>query len=283
MFSEGITLVLGGLGLKGVSHIGTLQAFEERNIRINRIVAAGTSSLVAAQFALGWDLEALAEHFIRFFNDNHRYLWGLERLTGVTRSRTRRVRDSFSYFLRERLYCQGNFKQLSLLEWDYIEDDLAEFFGKLTFADLEIPVAVSTIDLMEGREILLEEGTLYDALKAGIAFPGLFPPAFISGHEFVSSTFYCELPLNNVQKRDGPVVAIDIPVVSEPQRPGNIIEVLARVDELRSAAIKRKLLQHADVVYSLEGMRGHPWGNYRQIPRQISRVREEMGRLLAAD
>ncbi len=281
MFPDGITLVLGGLGLKGVSHIGTLQAFEDHHIRINRIVAADSSSLVAIQFALGRDLNALSDHFIRFFNDNHRYLWGLERLTGVTRSRTRRVRDSFSYFLRERLYCQGNFTRLGLLEWDCIDNDLLKYFGDLTFADLKIPTAISTIDLMEGKEMLLEEGVLSEALKAGIAFPGLFPPAIIGDREFVCSTFCCELPLRSVEKTGDPIVVIDIPAANDPRRPGNVIEILARVDELRSRAIKRKLLQKADVVYSLEGLRGYPWGNYRHIPQQVSRAREEMNKLLS--
>ena len=281
MTRKGITLVLGGLGLKGVSHIGTLQALQAHGIQVNRILVAGSSTLVGVQYALGRNLNHLSEHFIRFFTENHRFLWGLERLTGVDHSRARRVRDSLAYFLRERLYCQGNFKKISLLGWDHFEDDILNYFGNVTFDDLQIPVSVSVIDLTLQKEVLIESGILSDGLKAGIAFPGLFPPAVFDGHEFVSSTFLCELPLNSLNKtNDEPVVVIDIPGQKTIKPPSTIIETLARVDEIRSSVIKRKQLEKADVVYTLKGMSRYPWGDYRHIPWQIQRARNEMNVLL---
>jgi NTE family protein len=283
MIRDGITLVLGGLGLKGVSHIGTLQAFEEHRIKINRIAVAGSCTLVAFQYALSRDLNALSEHFIRFFNQNDRYLWGLERLAGASHSRNRRVRDSLTYFLRERLYCQGSFKKISLLEWDRFEEDILNYFGDLTFSDLQLPVSVSSIDLTEGKEILIENGDLADAIKAGIAFPGLFPPAMINHREHVSSTFFCELPLNSLKAPSGdPVVVIDIPAARTPRPPSTIIETLARVDEIRSRAIKQELLKKADIVFTLEELARYPWGDYRHIPWQIFRAHHEMDVLLTS-
>lgn len=277
---EAITLVLGGLGIKGVSNIGTLQAIEQHGVPVKKIVASGISSIIAAQFSLGRDLDTLTELFTRFFTENHRYLWGLERLAGMSRSRTRRVRDSFQYFLRERLYCQMNFKSLSVLSWDILEKDLQIFFGRVKPSDLRIPLTVSAIDLKQGQEVLLDKGNLVKRLKASIAFPGLFSPVKIGQREYVSSTFYCELPLGCLEAADHPVVAVDIPAHYTAERPSNIIETLARVDELRSIRIKQRLLNRADLVYTLEGLRGYPWGSYRQIPRQIIQARSEMEMLL---
>jgi len=277
---EGVTLVLGGLGIKGVSNLGTLEAIQQSGMPVKKIVASGVSSIIAAQFCLGRDLNTLTDLFTRFFTENHRYLWGLERLAGMSRSRTRRVRDSFQYFLRERLYCQMNFKSLSVLPWDLLEEDLQLFFGQVKASDLCTPLAISAIDLNLGQEILLEKGNLVKRLKAGIAFPGLFPPVKIGRKEYVSSTFYCELPLGCLGVSDHPVVAVDIPAHYTAERPSNIIETLARVDELRSIRIKERLLREADRVFTLEGLRGYPWGSYRQIPRQIMQARSEMEMLL---
>jgi NTE family protein len=209
--SEPITLVLGGIGVKGVASIGVLQSLQNHRIRIKKIIAAGISSLVSAQFALGTDLNLLTDEFTRFFKENNRSLWGLEQLTGLLMSRRRRVVGSFSYFLRERLYCQANLKSDSTLSWDLIEPQIARFFGNKTFSDLKIPLAVSTIDLKRGRRVLLDEGKLYDSMKASIAFPGLLPPVVVGNMELISSTIYCELPLDSIKKRDAPVVTIDLP------------------------------------------------------------------------
>ena len=279
--NEGVTLVLGGLGLKGVSNIGTLQALSNHGMPIRKIVASGISSMVATQFALGQDLDSLTAHMVRFFTENHRYLWGLERLSGMPRGRTRRVRDSFAYFLRERFFCQSNFKRLSIMEWEIIEEDLQNFFGEVTPADFRIPLAISAINLALGKEVLLEEENMVDQLKAGIAFPGLFPPVQIGNHEFVGSTFYCELPLGTLDESDSPIVVIDIPSRLPSQKPGNVIETIARMDELRSIAIKQKLLGKTNRIFSLGGLSEFQWGNYKQIPSQVARARQEMEQLLS--
>ncbi len=279
--NEGVTLVLGGLGIKGISNIGTLQALSNHDMPIRKIVASGISSMAATQFALGRDMDSLTAHLARFFTENHRSLWGLERLSGMPRGRTRRVRDSFAYFLRERFFCQSNFKRLSIMEWETIEGDLQNFFGEVTPADFRMPLSISAINLDLGKEVLLEEGNLVDQLKAAIAFPGLFPPVKIGNQEFVGSTFYCELPLGNLDENDSPIVVIDIPSYLSSQQPGNVIETIARMDELRSITIKQKLLGKADRIFSLGGLSGFQWGNYKQISAQVGLAQQEMEQLLS--
>ncbi|MDY6911640.1 MAG: patatin-like phospholipase family protein [Chloroflexota bacterium] len=277
---NGITLVLGGMGIKGAASIGVLQSMHDHDVKIKRIVATGISALVGAQFSLDRDLDALTDYFVRFFTENHRYLWGLERLSGSTRHRTRRIADSVSYFLRESLYCRANLNRISVLSWDIIERDLKAFFGEVEPSDLRVPVTVSAIDLAQGREVLLDEGNFADRLKAGIAFPGLFPPVNVAGREIIGSTLYCELPIDSLSEAERPIVAVDIPRSPSNQRPASALEVVAQMDELRGVAIKRKLLTKADRVFSLDELKGFQWGNYDQVPLMISRARQGMDRLL---
>jgi len=279
---SGVTLVLGGIGVKGVASVGTLQALLKNKTKIKRIVAAGLSAVAAAQFALGRDLNLLTDHLVRFFTEHQRQLWGLERFSGIARSDRRRVVESLSYFLRERLFCKANFTRLSILSWDLIEGELQDFFGNATFSELRLPLAISAMDLKRGTEVLLEEGSLVDRLKAGFAFPGLFPPVRIEHQELVSSTLYCELPLGRLDEVDHPIVAIDIPGSVSLEHPRSIIDALARVDELRSVAIKRILLAKADRVFCLEGLREFKWVNYDKIPQLISQAYQEMDNLLCS-
>ena len=96
--AEPITLVLGGTGIKGIASIGVLQSLHRHEIKIKKIIAAGISVPISAQFALGEDPDLLTEEFTSFFVENQRALWGLEQLTGLLMSRRRRVVGNFSTF-----------------------------------------------------------------------------------------------------------------------------------------------------------------------------------------
>jgi len=278
--SRGITLVLGGLGVKGAANIGTLQSLREHKVKINKIVASGLSSLVGAQFALGKDLEVLTDHFVHFFTGNDRYLWGLEEFGGLTRSNNKRVARGFSHFLRERFFCRASLRQMNILSWDLVDAEFEEFFGGITFSDLTIPLAISTIDINQGTEVLLNQGSLIESLKAGIAYPGLFLPIHIADRDLVSSTLYCELPLESLTKDDSPVIAIDIPSARSTRRPQSVIEIIAQADELRSEAIKRILVDRVDKLFSLKALTGFQLGSYEQIPQLTRRAYAEMNVLL---
>lgn len=278
MADNGITLVLGGIGIRGVANIGVLEVLRAHEIPIKRIVATGINAVIAAHFGLGRDLGFLSERFAGFFSENHRYLWGLERLSGIPKEEVRRQAGSLDYFLRQRLFCAMNLKRISVLSGELMEHTLEALFGDLTTDDLNIPVSIGTIDLATREEVLLSSGRLKDLVQVGVAFPGLFPPAKFDGKEYVSSALYCELPLGRLTQDDAPIVAVDLPQGTGARRPESLLEILARTDEVRSYAVKEKFLGKANTVIRLESVRSFPWGSYRRIPQLIARAREEMER-----
>jgi len=277
---EPITLVLGGTGVKGVASIGVLQSLHNHGIKIKKIIASGVSALISAQFALGEEPNLLTEEFTHFFVDNSRSIWGLEQLTGLLMSRRPRVTGSLSYFLRERSYCSANLKSNSTLSWETVEPQITRLFGYKTFSDLMIPLAISVIDLKRGINMLMDKGTLHYSLKASIAFPGVLPPVSVDNMELVSSTIYCELPLDNITRKDSPVLTVDMPSIFSEDNPRTLLEVIAIVDDIRSAAIKEKLLTKIDYLFNLEGMNKFRWGDYNQIPQIVEQARKETDRLL---
>jgi NTE family protein len=279
--TKSVTLVLGGLGVKGVASIGVLQALHTHNINVKKIYAAGASALVAGQYAMGKNTDELTDLFMQFFDSNHNALWGMEQMSGLFQTQRRRIIDSFGYFLHERLYCRANLKRISILDWKIVEPLISGVFGNATFSDLKIPLSISTIDLDTKGLFLIDRGKLSDAMKAGIAFPGLFPPVSFGGQRLVSSTLCCELPLESITKADAPVLAIDFPTALARRRPDNLLEIISRTAEIRSNAIKNRLLEKADYVIRLERMNRYRWGSYRQIPNMIQHAREETSRQLA--
>ena len=277
--SEPITLLLGGTGIKGIASIGVLQSMRKNRVKIKKIIAAGISAPISAQYALGDDPELLTQEFTQFFVENNRALWGLEQLTGILMSHQRR-RDNFSYFLRERLYCHANFHSNGVLSWETVEPLIARLFGDKSFSDLQIPLAVSAINLKRGELVLIEKGKLRGILKASMAFPGILPPVVYGKMELVSSTVYSELPLDGITKQDAPVIAIDLPDTFRGRSPQTVLEVISIVDDIRSQYIKKKLITNSDYVFQLEGMKKFRWGDYRQIPQIVAQAYKETNRLL---
>ena len=278
--SEPITLVLGGTGVKGIASIGVLQSLHSHGIKIKKIIAAGISAPISAQFALEKGPDTLIYEFTRFFKDNYNSLWGLEQHSGLLQGRRLRVGDSFSYFLRERTYCQANFQNNSVLSWQILDPQITKIFGENTFSDLKIPLAVSVIDLKQGKNILVHEGKLYDCMKASMAFPGILPPVSVGEMELVSSTIYCDLPLDNITRNDAPVLTVDLPLPFVGSNPRTLLEIISIVDDISSRAIKEKLLANTDYLFRLEGMEKFRWGDYHQIPDIVEQALIETDALL---
>ena len=278
--SEPITLVLGGTGVKGIASIGVLQSLHSHGIKIKKIIAAGISAPISAQFALEKGPDTLIYEFTRFFKDNYNSLWGLERHSGLLQGRRLRVGDSFSYFLRERTYCQANFQNNSVLSWQILDPQITKIFGENTFSDLKIPLAVSVIDLKQGKNILIQEGKLYDCMKASMAFPGILPPVSVGEMELVSSTIYCDLPLDNITPNDAPVLTIDLSMPFIGSNPRTLLEIISIVDDISSRAIKEKLLANTGYLFRLEGMEKFRWGDYHQIPDIVEQALIETDALL---
>ncbi len=274
--NSGITLVLGGVGVRGIANIGVLQVLRDHQIPIKKIVTTGINSVIAAHYGLGRDLEGLSDQFAQFFADNDRYLWGMERLSGIPRSAVRRTAGSIDYFLRQRLFCEMNLKQVSILPREFVDERLHALFGELSTDDLRTPLAVCAIELGGQNAVLLETGRLIDLVRVGVSFPGVFPPARVDGKEYISSILFSELPLDMLTTSDRPIVAIDLPSPTDLRPPRSLLEIIARTDEVRSHAIKQRFLSRADTVVSLDGLKKFSWGGYRRVARLVTQARVAM-------
>lgn len=141
-------LALGGGGARGLAHIGVLKAFERHNIPIDCLAGSSMGGILTAAYAAGnsaADLEAVAMRFSQLSN--------LFRLLDLALPRD------------------------SLIEGHRIRTYLSHLIPEtLTFADLEIPAALTAVDLLTGAEHILREGSVLQAVLATAAFPGLFPP-----------------------------------------------------------------------------------------------------------
>jgi NTE family protein len=90
-----------------------------------------------------------------------------------------------------------------------VAEALRENLGDRTFADLRVRLALTAVDLTTGKEIVLTEGKVLDAVMATIAIPGIFPPQLMGEHRLVDGGMMDPVPVRAT--RDlfrGPVAAV---------------------------------------------------------------------------
>jgi NTE family protein len=148
-----ISLALGGGGAKGNSHIGVLRQLEKDKFRIRAIAGTSFGGIVGCFYAAGYNPDQIEEIFAT-----------------VDQSRLYdRVADESPSFLG----LGGVYK------W------LQAHLGERTFGDLKIPCAVTAVDLRTSNEIVVQTGSLRDAILATIALPGIFPVFYLDEWELV--------------------------------------------------------------------------------------------------
>lgn len=136
-----IGLALGGGGARGLCHIGVMRVLEELKIRPDLIAGTSMGGLVGAFIAAGYSAEEMT------------------RVAGEVR-----WASMIDWRISGRLLSG---KRIA----GWLSDHLPA-----TFEELELPLVLSTTDIVEGRSHYLSRGDLITALRATTAYPGVVPP-----------------------------------------------------------------------------------------------------------
>ncbi len=145
MTAKTISLVLGSGGARGLAHIGVIRYLEEHGYEIRSISGCSIGALIGGIHAL--DKTAEFEAWVRAI----------------------RRRDMVS-LLDISLRGEGLFKG------DKIIDRLRSLVGDALIDDLPIDYTAVASDIRKGREVWIDNGPLYDAIRASISLPLFFTP-----------------------------------------------------------------------------------------------------------
>jgi NTE family protein len=159
-----ICVALGGGGAKGNSHVGVLRRLEREGYRIRAVAGTSFGGIVAAVYAAGKTPDQIEEILSRVD--------------------------------QAKLYGRAPGDGPSLLGLAGVTHWLNEVLGERTFTDLELPCALTAVDLKSGQEIILSEGLVKDAVLATIALPGLFPSFHVNGWELVDGGVVNPVPVS---------------------------------------------------------------------------------------
>lgn len=173
-----IGLALGGGGARGAAHVGALMALDRLGVRPDLITGTSIGGLVGALVAAGLRPADLVAFFQKI---------SLGQMYGLP----------------------GNAPGFS--STSKIEKLLVDTIGRVTFADLQIPLAVVATDLVNRKVVILDEGDVITAVLATIAIPIVFPPVERDGMVLVDGGLLNNLPFDIARARGATfVIAVDL-------------------------------------------------------------------------
>lgn len=178
-------LVLGGGGARGLAHIGILKVLMREGIRFDCIAGTSMGALVGALYAAGVPFSDVEEE--------------IGRLSHVT-EQIRLVDVSIS---AAGLSIRGR----------RIYNFMADLLGEdLTFADLRLPLAMVSVDIFTGREVILQGGLVIDAVRASISVPGIFEPVDLGDYRLVDGGVLDNVPIDVARNVLGATrtIAVDV-------------------------------------------------------------------------
>jgi len=159
-----VSLVLGSGGARGLAHIGVIRWLEEQGYSIQSISGCSMGALVGGIYAAGKLSEY--EHWVR----------------SVTR------RDIMA--LLDLTWDRGG-----LVRGDKLIDTLIGLVGDVHIERLPIPFTAVATDLHTQKEVWINSGRLFDAIRASIAIPLLFTPFKYKGHVLVDGGVLNPVPI----------------------------------------------------------------------------------------
>ena len=176
-----VGLALGGGGARGWAHIGVINAVRELGIPIHCVAGTSMGALVGAAFTSG-KIDEL--HQVALDLDWKRMLY---------------------YFT------ELSFPRMGLIDGTRIVELVKEHSIPSDIRDLPLPFAAVATDVLTGKEVVLEDGSISEAVRASIAIPGIFTPVARGEELLVDGGLVNPLPVNIATRMGADfVIAVDV-------------------------------------------------------------------------
>jgi NTE family protein len=133
---------------------------------------------------------------------------------------------------------------------------LKSIIGDPMFMDLKIPFAVVSSELETGNHVIFRSGSVLNAVRASISFPGIFEPYKLNGKFLVDGAITEPVPVRALKQLGAnKIIAVDvIPERNKTIRMDNpkVFDVVFRIMEIMESEIAQKSTEGADVVIKPE-------------------------------
>jgi len=174
----GIGVALEGGGALGLAHIGVLQWFEEHHIPVDYVAGTSMGGLVGGFYASGMspaEVKKLIEGVD--WNEELSDATPFEDLSYRRKEDQRAYPNAFVLGLKNGILLPSGLNsghQIGLL----IDRITMPYYKLESFDALPTPFRCVATDLVSGKEVVFQPGSLAEALRATMSIPGAFTPGF---------------------------------------------------------------------------------------------------------
>jgi len=176
-----LALVLGGGGARGLAHIGVLKILEENNIKVDLVVGTSMGAFVGSFYSAGITVKEMEKIAL-----------SVDKLT-------------VAKMLAPGLSTSG------FVDKERIRKYLRQFVGGLNIEQLQIQFASVATDLITGEEVIIDKGSLVEAIVASIAIPALFQPVLHCNRYLIDGGLTNPLPVSAAKKMNAErIIAVNV-------------------------------------------------------------------------
>src|SRR5690606_23168064 len=183
-----ISLVIGSGGVKCAAAIGLWQVLQEAGIQVDSVVGCSGGSMYGALIANDLSGEKMLEW--------SSLLWTKDVMQGYSESLKASKDGSLRFTERS-----------GLVDDSFLNNNLQKVYGEWNFSDLKLPLKVVATDFLTGEKVTLSEGNVFDAIRASVAIPIIFPPWEVDGRLLIDGAASDPLPID-VAIQDGADIII---------------------------------------------------------------------------
>ena len=228
--SKKIALVIGWGSVKCAAALGLLRVLSREGIGVDMVVASGGGSIFGSLFALEYEVEEIVAMNQRLWT--HEVTEKINRLAilQILLPKLFRVKEYFN-----------------LRDDRLVNERLREAMGEHTFTDTKIPLYITATEYGSGQQVIISEGSIYEAVRATVGLPLIFPPIEKNGHLLADGYLSDPLPVGvAVQEGADIIIAMGFESISKGER-NSISDYLLHL----SGILSNNLLQASFAFYSL--------------------------------
>ncbi|NPD44429.1 hypothetical protein HNS38_06030 [Lentimicrobium sp. L6] len=241
-----VGLVLSGGGAKGFAHIGALKVIRDAGIEVDYVAGTSMGSIVGGLYAIGYSPEFI-ENLVRSQN------WTDLLLDKI--SRRQLSLDEKNYNEQQFISFPVTKEKISLPFGIKYGQNISLLLSTLTtpvyqhhsFKDFQTPFLCIGTAIANGESVIIEDGSLAEAMRASMAIPTVFTPVVVKGKLVVDGGLVNNFPAKELAER-GCDIIIGVDVQSHIDYKVEDLNTITSILD-RSAGFYRKALNDTAMKY----------------------------------
>ena len=245
-----VGLALGGGGVRGIAHIGVLNVLEQAGIDIDLIVGTSAGALIGGAYASGMTTREITSKIIAYINSPEFEESAIKAIGMSFSPGPKSFLQKAQNFARNQYYLARALFKPCVLPSEDIRSLVHYLLPDIDLSSTHIPFCAVSTDLLTGKQIVLAQGSLRQAVLASSSVPGAVEPVRL-GEWFLADGGVTSLVPVHAARNAGADVVIAVMVDRDlPQNPDmdTAKDVLYRASEITANTLEATELQDADVV-----------------------------------